>query len=332
MLIWAVCTKGYLTVVEKITMGKERILVTGGAGYLGSVLVPELLRAGHEVTVLDSLMFGQVTLLDCCACEGFDFIKGDICNSGLISSLVPRFDVIIPLAAIVGAPACKMNPSLTNLVNHDAMMDMIDRLSPLQKVIFPTTNSGYGIGEKDRFCTEQSPLRPISEYGRVKVILENALLDRGNAVTLRLATVFGMSPRMRMDLLVNDFTYRAYKDRFIVLFEGHFRRNYIHVRDVTRAFMFAMDNYDKMAGEPFNVGLSSANITKRQLCEKIKEYVPELYIHSAPVGEDPDKRDYVVSNDKIESLGFKPAHSLDDGIVELLKGYKILKPNQFANV
>ncbi|WP_420267025.1 NAD-dependent epimerase/dehydratase family protein [Candidatus Magnetominusculus dajiuhuensis] len=313
-------------------MGKERILVTGGAGYLGSVLVPELLRAGHEVTVLDSLMFGQVTLLDCCACEGFDFIKGDICNSGLISSLVPRFDVIIPLAAIVGAPACKMNPSLTNLVNHDAMMDMIDRLSPLQKVIFPTTNSGYGIGEKDRFCTEQSPLRPISEYGRVKVILENALLDRGNAVTLRLATVFGMSPRMRMDLLVNDFTYRAYKDRFIVLFEGHFRRNYIHVRDVTRAFMFAMDNYDKMAGEPFNVGLSSANITKRQLCEKIKEYVPELYIHSAPVGEDPDKRDYVVSNDKIESLGFKPAHSLDDGIVELLKGYKILKPNQFANV
>ncbi|MBF0488084.1 MAG: SDR family oxidoreductase [Nitrospirae bacterium] len=313
-------------------MGKEKILVTGGAGYLGSVLVPELLRAGHEVTVLDSLMFGQVTLLDCCACGGFDFIKGDICNSELISSLVPRFDVIIPLAAIVGAPACKMNPSMTNLVNHDAMMDMIDSLSPSQKVIFPTTNSGYGIGEKDKFCTEQSPLRPISEYGRVKVILENALLDRGRAVTLRLATVFGMSPRMRMDLLVNDFTYRAYKDGFIVLFEGHFRRNYIHVRDVTRAFMFAMDNYDKMAGEPFNVGLSSANITKRQLCEKIKEYVPELYIHSAPVGEDPDKRDYVVSNDKIESLGFKPAHSLDDGIVELLKGYKILKPNQFANV
>ncbi|MBF0554371.1 MAG: SDR family oxidoreductase [Nitrospirae bacterium] len=313
-------------------MGNEKILVTGGAGYLGSVLVPELLRAGHEVTVLDSLMFGQVALLDCCAYEGFDFIKGDICNSGLISSLVPRFDVIIPLAAIVGAPACKMNPSLTNLVNHDAMMDMIDRLSPSQKVIFPTTNSGYGIGEKDKFCTEQSPLRPISEYGRVKVILENALLDKGNAVTLRLATVFGMSPRMRMDLLVNDFTYRAYKDRFIVLFEEHFRRNYIHVRDVTRAFMFAMGNYDKMAGEPFNVGLSSANITKRQLCEKIKEYVPELYIHSAPVGEDPDKRDYVVSNDKIESIGFKPAHSLDDGIVELLKGYKILKPNQFANV
>lgn len=313
-------------------MEKEKILVTGGAGYLGSVLVPELLKAGHDVTVVDSLMFGQVSLLDCCACKGFDFIKGDICDSGLISSLVPRFDIIIPLAAIVGAPACKMNPTLTTLVNHDAMMDMINKLSPSQKVIFPTTNSGYGIGEKDKFCTEQSPLRPISDYGRVKVILENALLEKGTAVTLRLATVFGMSPRMRMDLLVNDFTYRAYKDKFIVLFEEHFRRNYIHVRDVARAFMFAMENYDKMAGEPFNVGLSSANITKRQLCEKIKEYVPGLYIHSAPVGEDPDKRDYVVSNDKIEAIGFRPAHSLDDGIVELLKGYKILKPNQFANV
>ncbi|KWT93560.1 NAD-dependent epimerase/dehydratase family protein [Candidatus Magnetominusculus xianensis] len=313
-------------------MAKEKILVTGGAGYLGSVLVPELLRAGHDVTVVDSLMFGQVSLLDCCAHKGFNFIKGDICNSGLMSSLIPDFDVIIPLAAIVGAPACKINPTLTTIVNHDAMMDMIDRISASQKVIFPTTNSGYGIGEKDKFCTEESPLRPISEYGKVKVVLEQALLDRGNAVTLRLATVFGMSPRMRMDLLVNDFTYRAYKDGFIVLFEEHFRRNYIHVRDVARAFMFAMENYGKMAGEPFNVGLSTANITKRQLCEKIKEYVPGLYIHSAPVGEDPDKRDYVVSNDKIESIGFKPAHSLDDGIVELLKGYKILKPNQFANV
>ncbi|MCG6551449.1 MAG: NAD-dependent epimerase/dehydratase family protein [Candidatus Magnetominusculus sp. LBB02] len=313
-------------------MGKEKILVTGGGGYLGSVLVPELLRAGHDVTVVDSLMFGQVSLLECCANKGFDFIKGDICNLELISSLLPRFDIIIPLAAIVGAPACKMNPTMTTLVNHDAMMAMIDKLSPSQKVIFPTTNSGYGIGEKDKFCTEESPLRPVSEYGRVKVVLEKALLDRGNAVTLRLATVFGMSPRMRMDLLVNDFTYRAYKDGFIVLFEEHFRRNYIHVRDVARAFMFAMANYDKMAGQPYNVGLSTANITKRQLCEKIKEYVPNLYIHSAPVGEDPDKRDYVVSNDKIESIGFRPAHSLDDGIVELLKGYKILKPNQFANV
>jgi len=199
-------------------------------------------------------------------------------------------------------------------------------------VIFPTTNSGYGVGEKDAFCTEESPLRPISEYGKTKVEIEKTLLDKGNAVTYRLATVFGMSPRMRMDLLVNDFTYRAYKDRFVILFEEHFRRNYIHIRDVAKAFLFAIDNSKKMIGEPFNVGLSSANLTKRQLCEKIKEYIPDFYIHSAPVGEDPDKRDYIVSNEKLESLGWHPDYTLDMGIIELLKGYKILRPNRFANV
>ncbi len=199
-------------------------------------------------------------------------------------------------------------------------------------VLFPTTNSGYGIGEKDAYCTEESPLRPISDYGRTKVEVEKAFLDKGNAITFRLATVFGISPRMRMDLLVNDFTYRAFKDRFIVLFEEHFRRNYIHIRDVAKVFLFGIEHYDKMKGQPYNVGLSSANLTKRQLCEKIKEYVPELYLHSAPVGEDPDKRDYLVSNAKIESLGWSPDYSLDDGIKELLKGYQILKPNQFANV
>ena len=249
-----------------------------------------------------------------------------------MEALIPGFDIIIPLAAIVGAPACKINPSLTKLVNHDAALTMIEKLALSQMVLFPTTNSGYGIGEKDAFCTEESPLRPISEYGKTKVELEKAFLDRGNAITFRLATVFGMSPRMRMDLLVNDFTYRAFKDGFIVLFEEHFRRNYIHVRDVAKAFIFGINNYDKMKGKPFNVGLSSANLTKRQLCEKIKEYVPELYIHSAPVGEDPDKRDYIVSNEKIESLGWRPDHTLDSGIQELLKGYKILKPNLFTNV
>ena len=313
-------------------MKKETILVTGGAGYIGSVLVPALLNEGYKVTVLDSLMYGQYSLLDCCANPNFDFIKGDICDDSLISSLVPKFDVVLPLAAIVGAPACKINPSLTKLVNHDAPLSMIKKLSPSQKAVFPTTNSGYGIGEKDKFCTEDSPLRPISEYGRDKVEIEKALLDTGSAVTLRLATVFGMSPRMRMDLLVNDFTYRAYKDRFIVMFEAHFRRNYIHIRDVAKAFVFALSNYDKMKGQPFNVGLSSANLTKMQLCEKIKEYVHSLYIHEAPIGEDPDKRDYLVSNEKIESLGWRPDHTLDSGIKELLKGYKILKPNRFGNV
>lgn len=308
------------------------ILVTGGAGYLGSIIVPELLAHGHEVTVLDSLMYRQNPLLECCANANFDFIKGDICDESLMSELIPQFDVIIPLAAIVGAPACKINPTVTRLVNYDAHISIINKVSASQMVIFPTTNSGYGIGEKDAYCTEESPLRPISEYGRTKVEVEKAFLDKGSAITYRLATVFGVSPRMRMDLLVNDFTYRAYKDRFIILFEEHFRRNYIHIRDVARAFIFGIKNYEKMKGEPFNVGLSSANLTKRQLCEKIKEYVPDFYIHSAAVGEDPDKRDYLVSNEKIESLGWRPDRTLDMGIQELLKGYKIFKPNTFANV
>ena len=313
-------------------MKDYKILVTGGAGYIGSILVPVLLKKDFEVTVLDNLMHSQNSLLEYCADPKFDFIKGDICDENLIAELISKFDVIIPLAAIVGAPACKINPTVTRLVNYDALINIIKKISPSQIVLFPTTNSGYGIGEKDAYCTEESPLRPISEYGRTKVEVEKALLDKGNAITYRLATVFGMSPRMRMDLLVNDFTYRAYKDRFIILFEEHFRRNYIHIRDVAKVFIFGIENYDEMKGQPFNVGLSSANLTKRQLCEKIKEYVPEFYIHSAAVGEDPDKRDYLVSNEKIESLGWRPDHTLDMGILELLKGYKILKPNKFANV
>ena len=313
-------------------MKYNRALVTGGAGYIGSVLVPALLEKGLEVTVVDNLMYDQISLLECCANPNFDFIKGDICDYALMKDLLPKFDVVIPLAAIVGAPACKMNPTVTRLVNYEAHMNIVDTTSASQRVIFPTTNSGYGIGEKDKFCTEESPLRPISEYGRDKVEIEKALLEKGNAVTFRLATVFGISPKMRIDLLVNDFTYRAYKDRSIILFEEHFRRNFIHVKDVAKAFLFGIDNYERMKGEPFNVGLSSANLTKRQLCEKIREHVPEFYIYSAPLGEDPDKRDYLVSNEKIESLGWKPDYTLDDGIRELLKGYKMLRPNRFANV
>jgi nucleoside-diphosphate-sugar epimerase len=313
-------------------MSNQRLLVTGGAGYIGSILVPVLLSRGYTVTVLDSLMHGQYSLLDCCANPNFDFIKGDICDEGLMSELLPKYDIIIPLAAIVGGPACKINPTVTQLVNHGAHMKIVKQVSSAQKVIFPTTNSGYGIGEKDAYCTEESPLRPISEYGRTKVEVENALLDKGNAITFRLATVFGISPRMRMDLLVNDFVYRALKDRFIILFEQHFRRNYIHIRDVAEAFIFGIDNYEKMKGEPYNVGLSSANLTKKQLCEKIRQHVPEFFIHSSQIGEDPDKRDYIVSNEKIESLGWQPNYTLDMGIQELLKGYKILKPNRFANV
>jgi len=308
-----------------------KILITGGAGYLGSVLIPILLKKGHHITVIDSLIHRQHSLLECCSNPNFEFIKGDICNKELMSQLISKADLIIPLAAIVGAPACKINPVVTQLVNYKAQLEMIKTISPSQMIIFPTTNSGYGIGDKDAFCTEKSPLKPISEYGKTKVLIEKALLDKGNAITFRLATVFGMSPRMRMDLLVNDFTYRAYQDNFIILFEEHFRRNYIHIRDVSKAFLFGIANYETMKGEPYNVGLSSANLTKRQLCEKIKEYIPDFYIHSAPVGEDPDKRDYVVSNDKIEALGWEPDHSIDMGIIELIKGYNILNPNQFVN-
>lgn len=313
-------------------MAGYKILVTGGAGYIGSILVPELLVQGHTVTVIDSLLFNQNTLLDCCANPKFDFVKGDICDETLMAKLIPKFDVIILLAALVGAPACKFNPKVARLVNLDAHLKMIEKVSPSQMMIFPNTNSGYGVGEKDAFCTEESPLRPISEYGQTKVEVEKVLLDKGMAVTFRLATVFGLSPRMRMDLLVNDFTYRAFKDRFIILFEEHFRRNFIHIRDVAKAFIFGINHYDKMKGQPYNVGLSSANLTKRQLCEKIREYVPDFFIHSAPVGEDPDKRDYIVSNAKIEACGWSPDHTLDMGIVELLKGYRIIRPNPFANV
>ena len=306
--------------------------MTGGAGYIGSVLVPILLNKDCKVTVLDSLVYRQNSLLDCCANPNFDFIKGDICDETLVSSLLPKFDTIFPLAAIVGAPACKANQSLTRMVNYDAPMMMIRKLSRSQKLIFPTTNSGYGVGEKDKFCNEETPLRPISEYGKTKVEVEKALLDKGNSITLRLATVFGVSPRMRIDLLVNDFVHRAFRDKFIVLFEEHFRRNFIHIRDVTKAFIFGLNNYEKMRGQPFNVGLSSANLSKLELCEKIKEHVPDFYIHCSPVGSDPDKRDYVVSNERIESLGFKPDYTLDDGIEELLKAYRLICANQFANV
>jgi nucleoside-diphosphate-sugar epimerase len=310
----------------------ENILMPGGAGYIGSILVPYLLRQGFTVTVLDSLIFDQSALLDCCADTNFEFVMGDICDHDLVNSLLPNFDIIIPLAAIVGAPACKRNPSLSRLVNYDAHMNIVRNISSQQKVLFPTTNSGYGIGDKIDYCTEETPLSPISEYGRNKVEVEKALLDKGNAVTFRLATVFGMSPRMRMDLLVNDFVYRSVKDGALVLFEEHFRRNYVHVRDVASAFLFGVKNFERMKGEPYNVGLSSANLTKRQLAEKIKEHVPNFYIHSADIGEDPDKRDYVVSNNKIESLGWTPLHTLDDGISELIKGYKIIRPSRFANV
>jgi nucleoside-diphosphate-sugar epimerase len=311
---------------------KEKVLITGGAGYIGSVLTPILLEKGYHVTVIDNLSFKQSSLLHCFQKPDFQFIEGDVLDENLMKKSLAKADIVILLAAIVGAPACAKVPHLAKLINYDAIKLVIDNTSTDQRILYPNTNSGYGIGEKGIFCTEQSPLKPISLYGKLKVQSEDELLATRRAIAFRLATVFGVSPRMRIDLLVNDFTFRACQDRFIVLFEEHFKRNYIHVKDVAKAFLFGIENFNKMKGEAFNVGLSSANLSKRELCEKIKEYIPSLYIHSAPIGEDPDKRDYIVSNEKLESLGWKPDVNLDNGIQEIIQAYPLLKTNQLKNV
>lgn len=309
-----------------------RVIVTGGAGYLGSILVPELLRAGYAVTVLDNFMYQQTSLLDCCAYDSFSVIRGDCRDESTLRRAMKDADVLIPLAAIVGAPACNADQSAARSTNLDAIRLLLSLRSPEQRVIFPTTNSGYGIGEPGKYCTEETPLRPISLYGVTKVEAEKAVLDAGNAITFRLATVFGMSPRMRIDLLVNDFVYRAVNDRAVVVFEGHAKRNYIHIRDVARAFLHALENFERMKNEPYNVGLSDANLSKLELCAEIKKQIPQFVYMEAPVGEDPDKRDYIVSNEKIERTGFKPQYSLEMGIRELIKGYSILRNSRYSNI
>ena len=310
----------------------NKIIITGGAGYIGSILVPKLLEKGFEVTVIDSLMFDQFTLTNCCGSNRFEFIKADVRNEGVIKKHIQNKDIIIPLAALVGAPLCNSNPSDTKTINRDASLMINNLRTDNQKMIFPTTNSGYGVGDKDKFCTEDTPLNPISSYGKYKVEVEQEILNSQNGITLRLATVFGASPRMRMDLLVNDFTYQAYKNSSIVLFESHFKRNFIHVQDVCRAFMHAIKNFDSMKNQAYNVGLSSANMSKMDLCKKIKEYVPNFEIYQSEHGKDPDKRDYIVSNEKIESTGFLPKYDLDYGIPELLKLYKLMKTYPHGNV
>ena len=308
------------------------ILVTGGAGYLGSILVPDLLAAGHRVTILDSFIYKQTSLLDVCHHSNFSVVRGDTRVTHDILPLVNQADIIIPLAALVGAPICNQDPIGATTINHDSILMMLKHLSKEQIVLMPTTNSAYGKGDKENFCTEESPLNPISKYAIDKVEVEKALMQHPNAISFRLATVFGISLRMRIDLLVNDFVYRAVNDRFIVLYQAHFMRNYIHVRDVSAAFMHCMNHFDSMKGEIYNVGLSNANLSKHQLCEKIKEQLPELYFIEAEVGEDPDKRDYLVSNEKIEKTGFKPKWSIEQGIAELIKGYQVIKRKQFANI
>ena len=304
------------------------ILITGGAGYIGSVLVPELLQDGHNVTVLDNFIFGQSSLNHVCYHPNFRVYRGDVRIEADMLPLMKDADIIIPLAAYVGAPFCDRDPIGATTTNKDAIFMMMKYLDKDQVVIMPTTNSAYGTGDN---CTEESPLNPISRYAIDKVEVEKVLMNHSNATSLRLATVFGMSPRMRIDLLVNDMTYRAVYDSFVVLFESHFNRNYIHVRDVVQAFKMAIAQ-ETMRGQIYNVGLSSANVSKRELCDIIKTYVPRFEIVEAEIGKDKDQRNYVVSNEKIELEGFKPNYNLNNGIQELLKGFTMIKNTKYGNV
>lgn len=309
-----------------------KILVTGGGGYIGAILVPKLLKIGYEVIVLDNFMYNHTSLLDCCHNKNLTVVRGDVRDKNLVSEQIKKANVILPLACITGAPACDRDPLTAKTVNYDAVKMLLDLRSKEQIIIFPTTNSGYGVGQEGIYCTEETPLKPISLYGKLKVEAEKAVLDSGNSITLRLATAFGISPRMRLDLLVNDFVYRAVTDRFVVLFQAHFKRNYIHVRDVAKAFIHCLNNFDKMKDEPYNVGLSDCNISKLELCQEIKKQVQDFYFTVSEIGEDPDKRNYIVSNTKIEKTGFRAEISLQEGITELIKGYQIIRRNQFSNV
>ena len=308
-----------------------KILITGGAGYIGSLLTKSLLDSGHDVTVLDNFMYRQASLLDCCSYERFSVLNGDARDPETLKRAVFEKDFVIPLAAIVGFPACSKDKVAAESTNYGAVKELLRIRDGETKIVFPCTNSGYGIGQPGVACTEESPIRPISLYGQTKVRAEQLVLASGNACAFRFATLFGVSPRMRLDLLVNDFVYRAVNDRCLTVFEGRSVRNYLHVKDACSAFRFALEHFDAMNGQTFNCGLSDANLTKLQLCEKIKEHLPSFCYSEAGIGEDPDKRDYLVSNAKIKGLGFKPEKTLDDGIEELIKAYSIIKNNCYGN-
>lgn len=309
-----------------------KILITGGAGYLGSIMSEHLLNEGWHVTVVDNLLFSQNSLFHLCGNPNFDFVRGDARDESLMKGLIAKADVIIPLAALVGAPACDRDPWTAKSLNLDAILMLLKHRSPQQYLVMPITNSGYGAQSGEVYCTEETPLEPISLYGRTKVEAEAAALATPNAISFRLATVFGMSPRMRLDLLVNHFVYTAVTDGYIVIFEKHFKRNYIHVRDVADCFVHGIKNADKMAGRAYNAGLEEANLSKEELALKIQEHVPDFVIQFSEIGKDPDKRNYIVSNQRLLEAGFKAKRSLDYGIRELLKGYRMLPRSPFKNV
>ena len=310
----------------------EKVLVTGGAGYIGGILVPALLDAGYSVTVVDSFRHGVNSLAAQCVRPNFDVVRADVRDMSVVAPLAAKVDWVIPLAAMVGAPLCDQDPIAATSINRDAVVSLVNLLSRDQRVLIPVTNSGYGVGEQGKHCDENSPLRPVSLYGRTKVEAEKAVLDRGNAISFRLATVFGMAPRMRIDLLVNDFTYRAVRDKAVVVFEGHFKRNYIHIRDVSMGFLHGMSKFDEMKDNVYNLGLTEANLSKIELCQLIQKQLPKFTYIQSNVGEDPDKRDYIVSNEKLEATGWRPEHSLDAGVTELIKGYRMIRNEIYSNI
>jgi nucleoside-diphosphate-sugar epimerase len=310
----------------------KNVLITGGAGYLGSILCEHLLSAGHRVNAVDNVAYGQHSLFHLCANPDFDFVRGDARDERLMKDLVKRADAIIPLAAVVGAGACDRDPALATSLNYEAVA-MLNRLrSPAQLMVYPTTNSGYGTKSGETFCTEDTPLDPISLYGRTKVDAERSVLDSPNSISLRLATVFGMSPRMRLDLLVNHFVYAAVTDGYIIIFEKHFKRNYVHVRDVADCFLHCLANSEQMVGRVFNLGLDEANLSKEELALEVKKALPNFFIHFSELGSDPDKRNYIVSNQRLREAGFVARRSVSSGIAELVKGYRMLGRSQFKNV
>jgi nucleoside-diphosphate-sugar epimerase len=310
----------------------SRVLITGGAGYIGSILTEHLLAKGHSVTVVDNLLHGEQSMFHFCANPGYEFVFGDARDPRIVEPLVTKADVIIPLAAVVGAPACDRDPEYATSLNLGAVQMINNKRSKSQLVIYPNTNSGYGTKTVTAMCTEDSPLEPISIYGKTKVQAELELLDSENVVTFRLATVFGASPRMRIDLLVNHFTYAAFFDKYIVIFEKDFKRNYIHIRDVADAMIHAMENSGKMTGNAYNLGLDEANLSKEELALKVQSHLPKFYIHFAAIGEDPDKRNYIVSNEKLMKAGFKAKRDIDFGVTELIKAYKLLGRGRFRNI
>jgi nucleoside-diphosphate-sugar epimerase len=310
----------------------DKILVTGGAGYIGSVLVPRLLSLGYGVTVLDNFMYGQTSLADSIRNPNLELVFGDVRDKTVIENCLKSADIVIPLAAIVGAPACDFDPIAAESINKDAMFMLFEKLSKDQRVIMPTTNSAYGSGDENNYCDETSPLNPLSKYARDKVSVEEKLFELENYTSFRLATVFGLSNRMRLDLLVNNFAFRAVTDGFVIIFEGHFKRNYIHVLDVVQGFELAINNPMDFNKQVFNVGLSDANISKIELCSEIQKILPNFTYMESQLGKDPDQRNYIVSNSKIEATGFKPQFSLQSGLLELIKGMGMYNYRPFTNL